>query len=177
MFPGALLTAFDRPYGEVDLLVGSNFLALHPKAQVNLGLSDKGANKYVNGSLEVIENPFSWMVRGAHPRFQAERARVVVPMIGSELGFVILPNSCGLLSEMQSSCSPRTGPNLNNLLEMLNTVVSQQKFTLNKELLEKIATVLPLLFFDKGTKKGPGHQVNEYGKLANWANYRCLRIC
>ena len=58
MFPGAPQSAFDGPHGVVHLLMVSNFLGLHPKSPVNLGQPDKTGQKYVDGHLEVVKNPF-----------------------------------------------------------------------------------------------------------------------
>ena len=73
MCPGAPSSAFNRPYGYLDVLVGSNIFGLHPKPLDNLGLSERGTVKYTDGHLEVV-----WLVKGTHPKFQAGRDKPVM---------------------------------------------------------------------------------------------------
>ena len=67
LFPGVTQAAFERPYGNVDLLVGSNFLALHPRVPVSPDMSTNGDVKYTDLHLEAVRNPFGWLVKGALP--------------------------------------------------------------------------------------------------------------
>ena len=81
--------------------MGFNFLALHPKAPVILGLSNKEATKYADGHLDDVENNFGWTVKGTHSKLKVERVKVVVPTVGKELGVVMLIKSEGLSPKMQ----------------------------------------------------------------------------
>ena len=75
MFPDAPSPAFNKSYGEVDMLIGSNFYTLHPKPPENLWLLEKGTIKYKDGHLEEVANSFGWLVKGTNPKWQTGKQR------------------------------------------------------------------------------------------------------
>ena len=55
----------------MDLLIGSNFSAVHPKNPVNLRLAYKGSKSYEDEHLKVVKNQLGWAVKGVNSRLKA----------------------------------------------------------------------------------------------------------
>ena len=61
LFPSVPATAFvSPPTSQIKMLIGNNFLSLHPRG---------GNGKFQSGNLRVLQNNFGtgWVLAGAHP--------------------------------------------------------------------------------------------------------------